>query len=86
MVKISDFGMSRLQTTAEDIYSVNTTLRTIPIKWTAPEALLELKYTIATDVWAGDNSVSASSTDQNLHENPGGVQSIDQCPLSTVPC
>lgn len=52
VVKISDFGMSRLQTTAEDIYSVNTTLRTIPIKWTAPEALLELKYTIATDVWA----------------------------------
>lgn len=52
VVKISDFGMSRLQETAEDVYSVNTTLRTIPIKWTAPEALLELKYTIATDVWA----------------------------------
>lgn len=52
VVKISDFGMSRLQQSAEDVYSVDTTLRTIPIKWTAPEALLQLEYTISTDVWA----------------------------------
>jgi tyrosine-protein kinase Fer len=52
VVKISDFGMSRLTSSEDDIYSVNTTARTIPIKWTAPEVLEKLEYTTLTDVWA----------------------------------
>lgn len=36
MVKISDFGMSR----EEEEYTVSDGLKQIPIKWTAPEALL----------------------------------------------
>ena len=52
VIKISDFGMSRLVEADEDIYSVDTTLNTIPIKWTAPEALSDLIYTLQTDVWA----------------------------------
>ena len=40
-VKISDFGMSRMTEGEDDIYTVNTTAKQIPIKWTAPEASLE---------------------------------------------
>lgn len=36
VVKISDFGMSR----EEEEYTVSDGLKQIPIKWTAPEALL----------------------------------------------
>ena len=35
-VKISDFGMSRMTEGDDDLYTVNTTAKTIPIKWTAP--------------------------------------------------
>lgn len=41
-VKISDFGMSRLTEGDDDLYTVNTTAKTIPIKWTAPEALEQM--------------------------------------------
>lgn len=51
-VKISDFGMSRMTEGDDDLYTVNTTAKTIPIKWTAPEALEHMTYTLATDVWA----------------------------------
>ena len=33
-------------------YVANTTAKTLPIKWTAPEALLRGEFTLATDVWA----------------------------------
>jgi tyrosine-protein kinase Fes/Fps len=52
VVKISDFGMSRLTEGDDDIYTVNTSAKTIPIKWTAPEALEHMSYVLATDVWA----------------------------------
>ena len=52
VVKISDFGMSRVTEGDEDIYSVNTTAKVIPIKWTAPEVLTDMVYTQATDVWS----------------------------------
>jgi hypothetical protein len=50
--KISDFGMSRLTKGEEEIYTMNTTTKHIPIKWTAPEALTHMTYVLATDVWA----------------------------------
>ncbi|XP_062566100.1 tyrosine-protein kinase Fer-like [Saccostrea cucullata] len=48
VVKISDFGMSR----EEEEYVVSDGLKQIPIKWTAPEALLYGKYTSLCDVWS----------------------------------
>ncbi|XP_060083276.1 tyrosine-protein kinase Fer-like [Ylistrum balloti] len=48
VVKISDFGMSR----EEEEYTVSEGLKQIPIKWTAPEALLYGKYTSLCDVWS----------------------------------
>ena len=59
-MKISDFGMSR----EEEEYTVSDGLKQIPIKWTAPEALLYGKaqyivYSIRqpeTDPYQGDSS------------------------------
>ena len=51
-VKISDFAMSRMTEGDDEIYTVNTTAKRIPIKWTAPEALTHMTYVLATDVWA----------------------------------
>lgn len=48
VVKISDFGMSR----EEEEYTVSDGLKQIPIKWTAPEALLYGRYTSLCDVWS----------------------------------
>lgn len=33
-------------------YTVQTTAKTIPIRWTAPEALVHLEYHTASDVWS----------------------------------
>jgi tyrosine-protein kinase Tec len=33
-------------------YEVKTTAKTIPIRWTAPEALVHLEYHTASDVWS----------------------------------
>lgn len=55
ILKISDFGMSRMAEgteTAEDMYTASTTAKQIPIRWTAPEALEYLNYFTSTDVWA----------------------------------
>jgi len=52
VVKISDFGMSRITEGDEDLYTVQTTAKTIPIKWTAPEVLTEMQYTLACDIWS----------------------------------
>ena len=51
-IKISDFGMSRITEEGEDIYSVNTTAKVIPIKWAAPEVLTDMEYTLSTDIWS----------------------------------
>eukprot|EP00040_Diaphanoeca_grandis_P030694 m.182064 g.182064 ORF g.182064 m.182064 type:complete len:844 (+) comp32094_c0_seq1:227-2758(+) len=51
LLKISDFGMSRVAVDDEDLYTANTSARQIPIRWTAPEALEHLEYYTSTDVW-----------------------------------
>ncbi|XP_068594973.1 tyrosine-protein kinase Fes/Fps isoform X2 [Brachionichthys hirsutus] len=51
LVKISDFGMSRLQDD-DGVYSIAGSLRQIPVKWTAPEALNYGHYTTQSDVWS----------------------------------
>ncbi|XP_040293290.1 tyrosine-protein kinase Srms [Bufo bufo] len=47
--KIADFGLARLL--KDDYYSPENN-RTIPIKWTAPEALMYCKYSTKSDVWS----------------------------------
>lgn len=44
--------MSRINEDDEDLYTVTTTAKQIPIRWTAPEALEHLEYFMATDVWS----------------------------------
>ena len=47
--QISDFGMAR--NLIEDDYYVSQGGK-IPIKWTAPEALVYRKYSTASDMWS----------------------------------
>ncbi|XP_053824858.1 tyrosine-protein kinase Fer isoform X2 [Vidua macroura] len=49
ILKISDFGMSRQED--DGVYS-SSSLKQIPIKWTAPEALNYGRYTSESDVWS----------------------------------
>ena len=48
-LQISDFGMAR--NLIEDDYYVSHGGK-IPVKWTAPEALIYRKYSCASDVWS----------------------------------
>jgi len=49
-VKITDFGMSREE--EDGVYSVSGRMKSIPMKWTAPEAMNYGQYTHASDVWS----------------------------------
>ena len=50
LAKISDLGLSR-QVTARDSHYVSTSAMR-PIRWTAPEALQESRFSTASDVWS----------------------------------
>jgi len=49
-VKVADFGLSRI-TESDDIYLAHEATK-FPIKWTAPEAAFERKFSIKSDVWS----------------------------------
>ena len=51
MCKIGDFGMSKKISKMEAYYIPNDSI-SVPVKWTAPEALSEQKYSEASDVWS----------------------------------
>ncbi|XP_043507021.1 uncharacterized protein LOC122527153 isoform X2 [Frieseomelitta varia] len=52
-VKISDFGLSRALGVGKDYYQTNFNVNLkLPIAWCAPECILYLKFTSASDVWA----------------------------------
>jgi len=48
VIKVADFGLSR----KIEGSSYSTTTTEIPFKWTAPECIKELKFTIQGDVWS----------------------------------
>lgn len=49
-VKVADFGLARILQ-EEDIYEATENTK-FPIKWTAPEAALERRFSIKSDVWS----------------------------------
>ena len=53
-VKIADFGLSRriFATNGGNDYYRGDDEDAIPIRWMPPEAILENKYTVKSDVWA----------------------------------
>jgi serine/threonine protein kinase len=52
MCKVADFGLAiNKHTNNVDIYSLGTK-RKFPIKWTAPEAAMYLKFSTKSDVWS----------------------------------
>ncbi|ELT97384.1 hypothetical protein CAPTEDRAFT_220531 [Capitella teleta] len=50
IVKIADFGLTR-NIPSQDYYRKTTDGR-LPVKWMAPEALFDRKYTVKSDVWS----------------------------------
>ena len=59
MVKVADFGLSRLMT--GDTYTAHAGAK-FPIKWTAPESLAYNTFSIKSDVWGESALRSSRST------------------------
>lgn len=55
MVKVADFGLSRLMT--GDTYTAHAGAK-FPIKWTAPESLAYNTFSIKSDVWGKIDATS----------------------------
>ncbi|XP_050683599.1 activated Cdc42 kinase-like isoform X2 [Leptidea sinapis] len=52
-VKISDFGLSRALGVGKDYYQTNYNVELkLPVAWCAPECILFLRFTSASDIWA----------------------------------
>ena len=49
-VKLNDFGLSRTLTTSS--YYMKTSDDKVPVKWMAPESVIDRKYSSASDVWS----------------------------------
>lgn len=50
--KVADFGLARVfKVDNEDVYEPRHDIR-LPVKWTAPEAILNNKFSIKSDVWS----------------------------------
>lgn len=77
MVKVADFGLSRLMT--GDTYTAHAGAK-FPIKWTAPESLAYNTFSIKSDVWGKKIPLQWSvlfhfffaSLDSNLLSGLGG--------------
>ncbi|KAF7643411.1 hypothetical protein LDENG_00240110 [Lucifuga dentata] len=49
--KVADFGLARVFMKDNDVYEPKEGTK-FPVKWTAPEALHDNKFTIKSDVWS----------------------------------
>ncbi|XP_052256074.1 tyrosine-protein kinase SRK3-like isoform X3 [Dreissena polymorpha] len=49
-VKVADFGLAKI--IEDDEYTPSSSGTRFPIKWTAPEAAMYLRFTIKSDVWS----------------------------------
>lgn len=50
-LKIADFGLARKLTSSNHYYRKQTVSR-LPVKWMAPESLLQSIYSLRSDVWS----------------------------------
>merc|ERR1712226_531238 len=50
-VKVADFGLARFTVDDNSVYVANDQTK-FPIKWTAPEAAFDRKFSIKSDVWS----------------------------------
>ncbi|XP_065842857.1 uncharacterized protein [Oscarella lobularis] len=50
-VKVADFGLSRVMTEGKDYYRTGQSGQ-LPIRWMSPESLLDLVFTMKSDVWS----------------------------------
>ena len=48
-MKIGDFGLARYNEMSDNYYSSGTFL---PLKWMAPESLMDAKFSTQSDVWS----------------------------------
>ena len=48
-VKVADFGLSRVMTEGKDYYRTGQSGQ-LPIRWMSPESLLDLVFTMKSDV------------------------------------
>ena len=51
LVKVADFGLSRLIETTSEVYTAKKGGK-FPIKWTAPEAIAYNRFSVKSDVWS----------------------------------
>ena len=52
-VVLADFGLARQLNADDDAYAyIKKSNAAVPVKWMAPEAVLQQKYTVASDVWS----------------------------------
>ncbi|KAM4695228.1 tyrosine-protein kinase FRK [Discoglossus pictus] len=49
--KVADFGLARVFETEQEIYEQKSEIK-LPLKWTAPEAVRENRFTVKSDVWS----------------------------------
>lgn len=51
--KVTDFGLARALTSSSEVYSLSSASnRKIPVKWTAPEAIVKEQFGSKSDVWS----------------------------------
>jgi len=51
VVKLADFGLAKVLQNEEDYYTGNEETN-FPVRWTAPEAIEKLKFSVKSDVWS----------------------------------
>jgi proto-oncogene tyrosine-protein kinase Ret len=88
MVKLSDVGLSRTLTSSDYYRKVSD--NKVPVKWMAPESILERLYTSASDVWSfgvlcwevyslGETPYRGMRAEQVLLAVESGFRMIERC-------